>query len=98
MGPPLQPLARKCDHNGPAHRGSSGWTGIYHCADGEHEPTLDENSVVAVETVVFGQLRQGDIVIYRNSAGVPIVHRLYEPANGSWIVLGDNNPSVTAKR
>jgi len=61
---------------------------------GSMKPTLDENSVVAVETVVFGQLRQGDIVIYRNSAGVPIVHRLYEQANGSWIVLGDNNPSV----
>jgi signal peptidase I len=61
---------------------------------GSMKPTLDENSVVAVETVVFGQLRQGDIVIYRNSAGVPIVHRLHEQANGSWIVLGDNNPSV----
>jgi signal peptidase I len=61
---------------------------------GSMKPTLDENSVVAVETVVFGQLRKGDIVIYRNSAGVPIVHRLYEQTSGSWIVLGDNNASV----
>jgi len=61
---------------------------------GSMKPTLDENSVVAVETVVFGQLRQGDIVIYRNSAGVPIVHRLYQQANGCWVVLGDNNASV----
>jgi signal peptidase I len=58
------------------------------------KPTLDENSVVAVETVVFGQLRQGDIIIYRNSSGIPIVHRLYEQADGRWLVLGDNNPAV----
>jgi signal peptidase I len=61
---------------------------------GSMKPTLDENSVVAVETVVFGQLRKGDIIIYRNSAGVPIVHRLYEQGNGSWFVLGDNNTAV----
>jgi len=61
---------------------------------GSMKPTLDENSVVTVETVVFGQLRQGDIVIYRNSVGVPIVHRLYQQANGNWFVLGDNNASV----
>jgi len=61
---------------------------------GSMKPTLDENSVVAVETVVFGQLRKGDIIIYRNSAGVPIVHRLYEQGNGSWLVLGDNNTAV----
>jgi signal peptidase I len=61
---------------------------------GSMKPTLDENSVVAVETVFFGQLRQGDIVIYRNSSGVPIVHRLHEQTNGAWLVLGDNNPAV----
>jgi signal peptidase I len=61
---------------------------------GSMKPTLDENSVVAVETVAFGQLRAGDIVIYRNSKGLPIVHRLYERANGRWFVLGDNNASV----
>jgi signal peptidase I len=61
---------------------------------GSMKPTLDENSVVAVEAVVFGQLRQGDIVIYRSAAGVPIVHRLYERVDGCWFVLGDNNASV----
>jgi signal peptidase I len=61
---------------------------------GSMKPTLDENSIVTIETVAFGQLRQGDIVIYRNSSGEPIVHRLYERSNGFWLVLGDNNPSV----
>jgi len=61
---------------------------------GSMKPTLDENSVVTVETVAFSQLRQGDIVIYRNSAGVPIVHRLYQQTDGNWFVLGDNNASV----
>ena len=61
---------------------------------GSMKPTLDENSVVAVEMVPFGQLRQGDIVIYRSAEGIPIVHRLYSQANGRWMVLGDNNASV----
>ena len=61
---------------------------------GSMKPTLDENSVVTVETVVFGQLRQGDIVIYRSAAGTPIVHRLHQQADGCWFVLGDNNASV----
>ena len=61
---------------------------------GSMKPTLDENSIVTVETVAFGQLRQGDIVIYRNSSGEPIVHRLYQQSNGCWFVLGDNNPAV----
>jgi signal peptidase I len=63
-------------------------------ATGSMKPTLDENSVVAIETVPYSQLRQGDIVIYRSADGVPVVHRLYEQANGRWIVLGDNNSSV----
>ena len=61
---------------------------------GSMKPTLDENSVVAVETVYFAQLRQGDIVIYRDAAGVPIVHRLYQQAGTRWLVLGDNNSAV----
>lgn len=58
------------------------------------KPTLDENSVVAVENVNFAQLQKGDIVIYRDMTGVPIVHRLYQQAGGRWLVLGDNNPAV----
>lgn len=61
---------------------------------GSMKPTLDENSVVTVEVVNFGQLRQGDIVIYRSSTGAPIVHRLYEKTGGCWFVLGDNNGRV----
>jgi signal peptidase I len=61
---------------------------------GSMKPTLDENSVVAVEIVDFGQLRQGDIVIYRDAAGVSIVHRLYQQTGARWLVLGDNNPAV----
>lgn len=61
---------------------------------GSMKPTLDENSIVTIETVAFGQLRKGDIVIYRNHSGEPIVHRLYQQSGGSWLVLGDNNPAV----
>lgn len=61
---------------------------------GSMKPTLDENSVVAVETVKFDELRAGDIVIYRDRAGLPIVHRLHQKSGDRWIVLGDNNSSV----
>lgn len=61
---------------------------------GSMKPTLDENSVVAVEAVAFGELRMGDIVIYRDASGLPIVHRLQQQVAERWIVLGDNNSSV----
>jgi signal peptidase I len=60
-------------------------------ATGSMKPTLDESSVVTVEAVEFSQLRRGDIVIYRNHAGTPIIHRLYEQQGSQWLVLGDNN-------
>jgi len=63
-------------------------------ATGSMKPTLDEGSVITIERVQFTQLRKGDIVIYRNTLGTPVVHRLYECTNGRWLVLGDNNPSV----
>ncbi|MFT3868642.1 MAG: signal peptidase I [Nibricoccus sp.] len=61
---------------------------------GSMKPTLDENSVVTVEVVPFDDLRVGDIVIYRDSAGLPIVHRLHHRSGSRWIVLGDNNSST----
>lgn len=61
---------------------------------GSMKPTLDENSVVAVETVTYNDLRAGDIVIYRDAAGLPIVHRLHHKDGSRWIVLGDNNSTV----
>lgn len=63
-------------------------------ASGSMKPTLDENSIVTIETVPFSDLRQGDIVIYRNRHGIPIIHRLYAQVNGGWCVLGDNNAAI----
>jgi len=64
---------------------------------GSMKPTLDENSVVTVERVAFSHLRRGDIIIYLNSHGQPIIHRLYEQHGDRWFVLGDNNGSVDAE-
>lgn len=61
---------------------------------GSMKPTLDESSVVTVETVAYNDLRAGDIVIYRHSSGTPIIHRLFEQSRSGWLVLGDNNGSV----
>lgn len=66
-------------------------------ATGSMKPTLDENSVVTVERVAFSKLRRGDIIIYLNSHGQPIIHRLYEQHGSSWFVLGDNNGSVDSE-
>lgn len=64
---------------------------------GSMKPTLDENSVVTVERVAFTKLRRGDIIIYLNAHGQPIIHRLYEQHGNSWFVLGDNNGSIDAE-
>jgi len=57
-------------------------------------PTLDEGSIVTVEKVPLAKLHQGDIIIYRNAAGMAVIHRLYERHDDRWYVLGDNNASV----
>ena len=61
---------------------------------GSMKPTLDESSVVAVESVSFSSLRRGDIVIYRSASGSPVVHRLYQQRGETWLVLGDNNAAI----
>ncbi|MDX2186029.1 MAG: signal peptidase I [Opitutaceae bacterium] len=66
-------------------------------ATGSMKPTLDESSIVALEDTPFAKLRQGDIVVYRNSAGTAIIHRLYQQQGNAWLVLGDNNPSIDAE-
>ncbi len=60
---------------------------------GSMRPTLDEHSVVALERVDFAHLRPGDIVIYRNRAGWPIIHRLLARQGNAWVVVGDANPT-----
>lgn len=57
-------------------------------------PTLDEGSIVTVERVTLDKLKNGDIVIYRNAAGVSVIHRLYERHEDRWYVLGDNNATI----
>ena len=57
-------------------------------------PTLDEGSIVTIEKVALEKLKVGDIIVYRNAAGLAVIHRLYERHNDLWFVLGDNNVSV----
>jgi signal peptidase I len=58
---------------------------------GSMKPTLDENSVVALEPAQYHELQAGDIVVYRNRNGRAVVHRLLQPSKSGWWVLGDNN-------
>ncbi len=57
-------------------------------------PTLDEGSIVTIEKVALDKLKRGDIIVYRNTAGLAVIHRLYERHDDRWFVLGDNNASV----
>lgn len=57
-------------------------------------PTLDDGSIVAAEKVSLDRLQKGDIIIYRNAAGAPVIHRLYERHGNLWFVLGDSNASI----
>jgi len=58
---------------------------------GSMKPTLDENSVVALEPARYHELQSGDIVVYRNQHGRAVVHRLLQRSKSGWWVLGDNN-------
>jgi len=58
---------------------------------GSMKPTLDENSVVALEPARYHELQAGDIVVYRNQDGRAVVHRLLQRSRFGWWVVGDNN-------
>lgn len=64
------------------------------------EPIFDDNSLVIMETLNENLLKtqpltEGDIIIYRNSAGLSIIHRLTTRGTflgkPAWLVKGDNN-------
>ena len=57
-------------------------------------PTLDEGSIVTIEKVAFEKLKRGDIVVYRSSSGMTVIHRLFEKHADDWFVLGDHNASI----
>ncbi len=64
---------------------------------GSMRPTLDEGSLVTIERIAFSALKKGDIVVYLSADGHPVIHRVYQSARGSWLVLGDNNGSIDAE-
>ncbi len=53
-------------------------------------PTLDNNAIVVVESCAFGELAEGDIVLF-NRADLVICHRLNERSKTGWFTLGDGN-------
>jgi signal peptidase I len=60
-------------------------------------PTLDAGSIVTIEKVTLDKLHKGDIIIYRNAAGLAVIHRLYENHGNCWYVLGDNNAAIDSE-
>lgn len=58
-------------------------------------PVLSSEAVAVTEPADYRTLRTGDIVVYRDRAGVLVMHRLYEYTRaGHWLALGDNNSAL----
>lgn len=54
-------------------------------------PTYREGTIFLVAPTKWEDLKTGDVVAYRNSAGTIMVHRLIHDYGHSWLVQGDNN-------
>jgi signal peptidase len=59
---------------------------------GSMRPAFDHNTVLLTEPAPFGNLRVGDIVVFRHRAsGARVVHRILERRDGGYWTKGDHN-------
>ncbi|PSJ94312.1 signal peptidase I [Brevibacillus fortis] len=58
---------------------------------GSMAPTFDTGSIVAVKPVNFGDIKQGDIVTFKNEDDLTITHRVVEVTGQGLITRGDAN-------
>lgn len=65
---------------------------IYPIADTKSmEPTLTARSVVIVRKAKFSEVKLGEIVVFTDSAGEMVCHRVVAKGTRGWITKGDNN-------
>lgn len=60
-------------------------------------PTLEEGDAVVVLNVPYGDIHQGDIIVYDppcSATGYSVIHRVVEITSGGFITRGDNNPGT----
>lgn len=55
------------------------------------EPTISAGEYVMYSKTTFDEVDVGDIVVYRNSEGIYIIHRIIEKQENYLITKGDNN-------
>lgn len=58
---------------------------------GSMRPAFDDNTVLLTEPAPFGDLRVGDIVIFRHSSGYSVVHRIVERRGAGYWTRGDHS-------
>lgn len=58
---------------------------------GSMAPTFNTGSIVAVKPVKFEEIKQGDIVTFKNEDDLTITHRVMEINDGKLITKGDAN-------
>lgn len=61
---------------------------------GSMSPTFDTGSVVAVGPADFKEIKQGDIITFKDPEGMTITHRVVEVTEGELRTKGDANDGV----
>lgn len=62
--------------------------------EGEFSDSFSEGSIIITKKVKFNSIKVNDIVVYKSSSNVLVVHRVIEKNNdGSLVLKGDNNNS-----
>ncbi len=56
------------------------------------EPTYSDGTLFLIVPTKWSDLKPGDVVGYRSSTGIIIVHRIVHSYGDSWLIQGDNNP------
>lgn len=58
---------------------------------GSMSPTFDTGSIVAVKPVTFEEIKQGDIITFKDVDERTVTHRVLEINNGELVTKGDAN-------
>ncbi len=56
------------------------------------EPAFHDGWILLIMPTPWEDLEAGQVVAYKSSTGVVIVHRLIHSYGESWLIQGDNNP------
>lgn len=62
--------------------------------EGNNPDSFNKGSAVIVYNTPFSDLEVNDVIVYKSTDNVLIIHRIIEETNNGFIVKGDNNTSI----